>query len=112
MATAGVISPGFWKHNMRPISFTLIVDDFGFKCVGKKHANHIISIMKKHYTVVEDWQGEKYGGNTLYLDYTKHQVHFSMPEYAKDSLIRFQHTLQKLSDQPKKHTMPVFGTTI
>ena len=34
-----------------------------------------------------------------------------MPEYAKDYLIRFQHTLQKLTDQPHKHTIPVFDAT-
>ena len=36
---------------MRPISFTLIVDEFRVKYIGKKHANHIIKLMKKHYTV-------------------------------------------------------------
>ena len=36
----------------------------------------------------------------------------SIPEYVKDSLIRFQHTLQKLTDQPHKHTIPVFGAII
>ena len=35
-----------------------------------------------------------------------------MPEYVKDSLIRFQNTLRKLTDQPHKHTIPVFSTTI
>ena len=35
-----------------------------------------------------------------------------MPEYVKDSLTRFQHTLQKSRDQPQKHTIPVFGSTI
>eukprot|EP00804_Cyclotella_cryptica_P019412 CCRYP_006613-RA/>CCRYP_006613-RA protein AED:0.27 eAED:0.27 QI:0/-1/0/1/-1/1/1/0/573 len=28
------ITPGFWKHDWRPISFTLCVDDFGVKYVG------------------------------------------------------------------------------
>ena len=27
-------TPGFWKHIWRPISFTLVVDDFGVKYVG------------------------------------------------------------------------------
>ena len=54
-------TPGFWKHDTQPIRFTLIVDDFGVKYVGKKHADHPINVLKKHYTVVEDWEGEKYG---------------------------------------------------
>jgi hypothetical protein len=27
-------TPGLWKHVLRPISFTLAVDDFGVKYVG------------------------------------------------------------------------------
>ena len=80
-------TPGFWKHDTRPINFTLIVDDFGFKYVGKKHANHLIKVLKKYYTVAEDWEGEKYDGITLDWDYTKLQVYLSIPEYLKDSLI-------------------------
>ena len=29
------LTPGFWTHNWRPVSFTLCVDDFGVKYVGK-----------------------------------------------------------------------------
>ena len=44
-------TPGFWKHDTQPIIFALIVDDFGVKYVVNKHANHLINVMKKHYTV-------------------------------------------------------------
>ena len=70
-------TPSFRKHDTRLIRFTLIVDDFGVKYVGKKHANHLINFLKKHYTVAEDWEGEKYGGITLDWDSTNRQVHFS-----------------------------------
>jgi hypothetical protein len=30
--------PGLWKHDTRPIQFTLVVDDFSMKYVGKEHA--------------------------------------------------------------------------
>ena len=32
-------APGLWTHNTRPISFTLVVDDFEIKYVGKEHAD-------------------------------------------------------------------------
>ena len=35
-------TPGLWKHISRPIEFTLVVDDFGVKYVGREHANHLI----------------------------------------------------------------------
>jgi hypothetical protein len=30
-------TPGLWKHKTRPISFRLVVEDFGVKYVGKEH---------------------------------------------------------------------------
>jgi hypothetical protein len=32
---------GIWLHKTRPISFTLVVDDFTVKYVGKQHAEHL-----------------------------------------------------------------------
>jgi hypothetical protein len=34
-------TPGLWLHKTRPISFTLVVDDFTVKYVGKQHAEHL-----------------------------------------------------------------------
>ena len=64
-------TPGFWTHKWRPISFTLIVDDFGVKYVGEEHANHLISVLSEHYVVKKDWKGEKYCGITLDWDYVR-----------------------------------------
>ena len=49
--------PGLWTHETRPILFTLVVDDFGVKYVGKEHALHLINILKQHYEISEDWSG-------------------------------------------------------
>ena len=35
-------TPGLWKHKWRPIMFSLVVDDFGIKYVGRQHAEHLI----------------------------------------------------------------------
>ena len=51
--------PGIWTHKTQPISFTLIVNDFGVKYVRKEHAMHLISIFKEHYEISEDWSGSK-----------------------------------------------------
>ena len=34
-------TPGLWKHHMQPISFTLVVNNFGVKYVGKEHVDHL-----------------------------------------------------------------------
>ena len=56
------IIPGLWKHKSRPIMFTLVVDDFGVKYVGREHAKHLLSVIKQHYECKADWSGERYIG--------------------------------------------------
>ena len=40
-------TPGLWLHKTRPISFTLVVDDFGVKYMNKKDINHLFDIQRK-----------------------------------------------------------------
>ena len=40
--------PGLFKHLTRPVAFSLVVDNFGVKYVGRKHAKHLVSALKKH----------------------------------------------------------------
>ena len=40
--------PGLWKHNTRPIKFTLVVDDFGVKYVREEHNHHLQRVLKQH----------------------------------------------------------------
>ena len=49
------IVPGLWPHKWRPIQFTLVVDDFGVKYVGKDHAEHLISTLQEDYTITRYW---------------------------------------------------------
>eukprot|EP00804_Cyclotella_cryptica_P020908 CCRYP_009248-RA/>CCRYP_009248-RA protein AED:0.33 eAED:0.26 QI:0/0/0/1/1/1/2/0/567 len=41
-------APGLFKHISRPIQFTLVVDDFGIKYIGKEHLDHLLQTIKKH----------------------------------------------------------------
>jgi hypothetical protein len=51
---------------LRPISFALVVDDFGVKYVGKEHADHLITSIKSIYKILtEDWTGSLYCGIML-----------------------------------------------
>ncbi len=75
------IVPGLWKHESRPIQFTLVVDDFGVQYVGEEHAQHLVSVLRQHYDISTDWKGEKYIGLTLDWDYERREVHLSMPGY-------------------------------
>jgi hypothetical protein len=40
-------TPGLWLHKTRPISFSLVVDDFAVKCVVNQHADHTRNALLK-----------------------------------------------------------------
>ena len=48
------ITPGLWQHDYWPISFTLCVDNFGIKYVGREHAKHLAAILSEHYKCSHD----------------------------------------------------------
>ncbi len=86
------VVPGLWTHKTRPILFALVVNDFREKYVGKEHAMHLISILKQHYEISEDWTGSKYIGITFEWDYHNRRVHLSsMPGYISKALQQFGH---------------------
>ena len=62
-------TPGFWKHVSRPISFTLVVEKFDIKYVGKEHADHIRAALTDHYKIEDDWEGKLYCGIKLRWNY-------------------------------------------
>lgn len=101
--------PGLWKHKTRPIQFTLVVDDFGVKYVGREHAEHLISVLQEHYKIKTDWTGDRYIGIHLKWDYVKQQVHLHMPGYVKKALLQFGHQLKQTQNQPYPHTPIKYG---
>ncbi len=47
-------TPGLWRHKWHPITFTIVVEDFGVKYVGKEHADHIIACIKEKYKLTKN----------------------------------------------------------
>ena len=74
--------PGLWKHVWRPITFTLVVDDFGIKVKGNNHANHLVSTMKNHYDITFNWKGELFFGIKLKWDYDKRTLDTHIPNFV------------------------------
>ena len=72
---------GLWRHKWRPIQFCLIVDDFGVEYVGKEHAYHLATILKKYHNITEDWEGKKYYGIDLKWDYENRTCRANMDGY-------------------------------
>jgi hypothetical protein len=84
-------TPGLWKHEWRPIMFSLVVDDFGVKYVGEEHAQHLLKTIQKYYQCSVEKEGERYCGLTIKWDYPNKKVHISMPKYIENGLKCFQH---------------------
>ena len=105
------ITPGLWRHDYRPISFTLCVDDFSIKYIGRKHAEHLASILSEHYKCSHDWAGQRYLGMSIDWDYPERAVHVSMLDYIPKALTRFQHPTPCIPQhQPYPHVKPTYGT--
>ncbi len=102
--------PGLWHHEWRPINFTLVVDDFGVKYVGKEHADHLLGVIQKHYKCTKEWDGKRYIGIKLDWDYDRRKVHLSMPGYVKTALTELGHEPpEHKQDQPHRHVPPNYG---
>jgi hypothetical protein len=66
-----VNTPGLSKHTTCPITFSLMVNDFGIKYVGKEHAEHLINCLQEDYKLTEDQIGNLYCNISLYWNYAK-----------------------------------------
>jgi hypothetical protein len=89
--TQSKITPGYWKHKWHPISFTLVVDNFGVEYIGQEHVQHLLQVLMQDHEIEGDWKGMHYIGITLDCDYNKQEVHLSMPGYIKKALTQFSH---------------------
>ena len=84
-------TPVLWRHKWRPIQFCLVVDNFGVEYVGKQHAEHLVTILKKYHNITEDWEGKKYDGIYLKWGYDKIIFRTTMDGYIFDLRNKFQH---------------------
>jgi Reverse transcriptase (RNA-dependent DNA polymerase) len=109
---------GLFRHETRPIAFTLIVDNFGIKYEGKEHTQHLIDTLTQKYRITQDWTGTLYCGITLHWDYEAGTVNLSMPGYIAKAFQRFQHPLPAQPEHPPhawaapQYGAPVQYTTI
>ncbi len=95
-----VNTPGLWRHVTRLITFSLVVDNFGVKYVGKEHADHLISCLKKDYKLTKDWAGDLYCEISLKWDYVRRWLDISMPEYIKKQLLKYKHIMRLVQHCP------------
>jgi hypothetical protein len=106
-------TPGLWRHQWRPILFSLVVDDFGISYVGQEHAPHIIQAIETDYDFTKDWSGTLYCGITIKCwNYKARTAELSMPGYIPNALHKYQHPAPKRPQHtPHTWNQPQYGAT-
>jgi hypothetical protein len=89
--TQSKTTPGLWTHEWRPITFSLVVDNFGVKYIGEENAQHLVQMVQKYYTCLFEQEGERYCGLTIKWDFVGKKVHLLMPSYVEKTLKHLQH---------------------
>eukprot|EP00804_Cyclotella_cryptica_P004411 CCRYP_006828-RA/>CCRYP_006828-RA protein AED:0.41 eAED:0.41 QI:0/0/0/1/0/0/2/0/199 len=117
-------TPGLFKHISRPVQFSLVVDDFGIKYIGRQHLEHLIASIKRHYDVTVDYTGSLYCAITIDWQYNKGYLDISMPGYVHKQLTKYNHPRPKNTtpysmgvqptlphnDQQIKHIQQIIGS--
>ena len=76
---------------------------------GNQHADHLVDVMKEHYTISQYCKGKCYLGLDLDWGYQNRIVHLSMLKYVANTIKRFHHKHpRKLQDRPYPHTKPSY----
>jgi hypothetical protein len=86
-------TPRLYTHATRPITFAVVVNEFGVKYVGKENAEHLGAAICDLYTTTEDWEGKLYIGITLKWNYQARTVDLSMPGYIDKAIAKCLHKL-------------------
>jgi hypothetical protein len=103
-------APGLWLNKTRPISFSLIVDYFAVKYVGKYHADQLRDALLRSYELTTDWEEKVYSGMSLKRDYKNRKCDISMPDYVANVLSKFQHDTSKQPQHtPSRYDTPVYS---
>jgi hypothetical protein len=101
---------GLWTHDTRPISFSLVVNFFGVKYVGREHAEHLMTCIKKKNSISSDLNGTAYCGLTLDWNYKDRTVDLSMHGYIKVALHMYQHPAPARPEHsPHTWNPPTYG---
>ena len=64
-------TPGYWRHNIKPISFVLYANDFAIKYTNNNDLNHLLQVLQTKYTITTYLTGSLYCGITLKWNYNK-----------------------------------------
>lgn len=107
-------TPSQWKHTSLPITFTLVIDDFGVKYKRNEDVDHLIAAIKLKYTKLsKDWTGYLYRGIKLTWDYDARTLDISIPNYILKKLQCYKHASPTCPQHCPYYPQPKqYGSTV
>ena len=51
------ITPGLWRHQNRPLQYSMVFDNFGIKYERQEDITHLLNALKTIYKISENWDG-------------------------------------------------------
>lgn len=105
-------TPGLWTQKTIPITFVLVVDEFGVKYHSQEAIEFLLSALQAKYQITTDYTGSLYCGITLNWNHSHHSVNLSMPNYIHQVLTQYKHPCPtKPVHAPSQWIEPSYGKT-
>ena len=76
--------------------------------MGKQHAEHLATILKKNHNITEDWEGKKYSGINLKWGYDKRTCRANIYGYILDLRNKHQHIQPKKPQYTPHKNRPIY----
>ncbi len=104
-------TPCLFRHVSRPISFVLVVDDFGIKYQNRDGYDYLISCLSRLYHVKSHPIASKFLGFAITHDRSQRTLSLSYPGYVDALLHRLRPHGVKLAASPAVYHPPVYGSS-
>ena len=104
---------GYFRHEHRPIDFTLVVDDFLIKYERSEDLEHLQAAVGKYYKFKVDTDAKQYVGIHLKWDYDRRTVRLSMDGYIEQALLELEHVRpSRAHHAPSRYIIPKYGAKV
>ena len=99
-------TPMLFRHESRPIDFTLVVDDFGVQFSKDADLDHLIECLDNLYDVKVERAGTRFLGFDIDYDMTARSITMSYPGYVDTLLASISRTELKDKTPPSYTFLP------
>ena len=104
-------TPMLFRHQDRPIDFTLVVDDFGVQYNRDEDLDHLITCLTDMYLVKIERTGTRFLGFDIDYNMTERKLTMSCPGYLENLLSSVCPDGVKPAQSPYIYCQPEYGST-